>query len=128
WAATAPPSQGKRRGREEREAAWTPVETVDSEAMAFLASEPVGIFDDRNEIEAGDRVVLIVEDDIAFAGILLDLAREKGFKGLVATTGSTALTLAQKYSPAAITLDIRLPDRDGWTVLDRLKHDAKTRH
>ncbi len=110
------------------EAAWTPVESFDSEAMALLSSESAAILDDRNEIESGDRTVLIVEDDITFAGILLDLAREKGFKGLVATNGAVALALAQKYKPCAITLDIRLPDRDGWTVLDRLKHDPQTSH
>jgi CheY-like chemotaxis protein/HAMP domain-containing protein len=116
------------RALKEIEAAWTPAETFDSEALALLSSESAAIVDDRNEIEEGDRTVLIVEDDINFARILLDLAHEKGFKGLVATTGNMALALTHKYSPAAITLDIRLPDRDGWTVLDRLKHDAKTRH
>jgi CheY-like chemotaxis protein/signal transduction histidine kinase/HAMP domain-containing protein len=115
-------------GIKEIEAAWTPVESFDSEAMALLSSESAAILDDRNDIQDGDRVVLIVEDDISFAGILLDLAREKGFKGLVATSGTMALVLAQKYKPAAITLDIRLPDRDGWTVLDRLKHDPQTSH
>ncbi|HEV2883332.1 MAG TPA: response regulator, partial [Pyrinomonadaceae bacterium] len=112
----------------EIEAAWTPVDSFDSEAIALLSSESPAIQDDRNEIQSGDRVVLIVEDDISFAGILLDLAREKGFKGLVATNGTVALALALKYRPAAITLDIRLPDRDGWTVLDRLKHDPATSH
>ena len=110
------------------EAAWTPVENFDDEAMALLSSQSAAIQDDRNDIERGDRTVLIVEDDISFAGILLDLAREKGFKGIVATSGAMALALAQKYTPSAITLDIRLPDRDGWTVLDRLKHDARTSH
>jgi len=80
------------------------------------------------EIEDGDLAVLIIEDDAKFAAILVDLAHEKGFKCLVATTGTAALALAHKYSPAAITLDIRLPDRDGWTILDRLKHDPRTRH
>ncbi|HKO41699.1 MAG TPA: HAMP domain-containing protein [Pyrinomonadaceae bacterium] len=108
--------------------AWTPVENYDDEAFALLSSQSAAIQDDRNEIEKGDRTVLIVEDDIHFASILLDLAREKGFKGLVATNGAMALALAQKYTPSAITLDIRLPDRDGWTVLDRLKHDARTSH
>ncbi|HLN98994.1 MAG TPA: response regulator, partial [Pyrinomonadaceae bacterium] len=112
----------------ETEAAWTPVETFDEEAMALLSSESAALIDDRNEIQSGDRTVLIVEDDLSFAGILLDMAREKGFKGLVATSGAVALALAQKYTPSAITLDIRLPDRDGWTVLDRLKHDPATSH
>jgi CheY-like chemotaxis protein/signal transduction histidine kinase/HAMP domain-containing protein len=112
----------------EIQAAWTPVESFNSEAMALLASESAAVLDDRNEIESGDRTVLIVEDDIPFARILLDLARDKGFKGLVATSGAMALVLAQKYKPSAITLDIRLPDRDGWTVLDRLKHDPATSH
>jgi len=128
-AASTPGSQsGARVGIKEIEAAWTPVESFDSEAIALLSSESAAILDDRIEIQSGDRVVLIVEDDISFAGILLDLAREKGFKGLVATSGAMALALAQKYKPAAITLDIRLPDRDGWTVLDRLKHDPETSH
>src|SRR6185437_4315081 len=78
--------------------------------------------------QEGDRVVLIVEDDANFANILVDQAHEKGFKCLVAQAGTVALALAHKYSPAAITLDIRLPDRDGWAILDRLKHDPRTRH
>ena len=86
------------------------------------------IADDRNDIGPGERVLLIVEDDPGFAQILLDLAHEKGFKGLVATRGDVALALARKYRPDAITLDIMLPDRDGWTVLDRLKHEADTSH
>src|SRR6266508_4280445 len=128
-ATSASASQSRSKvGIKEIEAAWTPVESFDSEAMALLSSESAAILDDRNEIQDGDRLVLIVEDDISFAGILLDLAREKGFKGLVATSGTMALALAQKYKPAAITLDIHLPDRDGWTVLDRLKHDPQTSH
>jgi HAMP domain-containing protein/CheY-like chemotaxis protein len=121
----------QKRSREaagEAEAAWTPLDTLNSEAMALLESESAVVRDDRHEIQSGDRTVLIVEDDVTFAGILLDLAREKGFKGLVATGGTLALALARKYKPSAITLDIRLPDRDGWTVLDRLKHDPATSH
>ncbi|HKP73550.1 MAG TPA: response regulator, partial [Pyrinomonadaceae bacterium] len=106
-------------------AAWTSTAISDIEAAMVAASE---ISDDRNSIFDGERVVLIVEDDLNFARILLDLAREKNFKGVVATRGDAALALARKYKPDAITLDIKLPDRDGWTVLDRLKHDPNTSH
>jgi CheY-like chemotaxis protein len=69
-----------------------------------------------------------VEDDVHFARILLARARETGFKGIVATRGETVPALALEFSPSAITLDIRLPDVDGWALLDRLKHDPSTRH
>ena len=84
--------------------------------------------DDRDSIAEGDRLVLIVEDDVTFASILLDMAHDKGFKGVVATRGESGLQLAKRYRPDAITLDIALPDMEGWTVLDRLKHDKSTRH
>ena len=69
------------------------------------------------------RCCLIVENDLAFARLLLDAAREKGFKGLVTSLGAAALALTREYKPDAITLDICLPDIDGWRVLDRLKND-----
>ncbi|HKZ74828.1 MAG TPA: response regulator, partial [Steroidobacteraceae bacterium] len=84
--------------------------------------------DDREIIHAGDRVLLIVENDLAFARFLLDAAREKGFKGLVTSLGTGALSLACEFKPTAITLDIFLPDMDGWRVMSRLKHDLATRH
>ncbi|MFN6515827.1 MAG: HAMP domain-containing protein [Nostoc sp. CreGUA01] len=84
--------------------------------------------DDRTTINVGDRVLLIVEDDINFARILLDMAQQHGFKVITAQTGTTGLMLAQQFLPSAVLLDIRLPEMDGWTVLDRLKHDANTRH
>ncbi len=89
---------------------------------------PVGLLDDRNDIQQGDRVLLIVEDDLSFARILLDTAHDTGFKGLIALEGRSALALAREYKPAAVTLDILLPDIDGWTVLDHLKADPSTRH
>jgi HAMP domain-containing protein/signal transduction histidine kinase/CheY-like chemotaxis protein len=84
--------------------------------------------DDRNHVRSGDRVLLIVENDLAFARLLLDAAREKGFKGIVTSLGAAALALTQDYKPAAITLDIYLPDMDGWRVLERLKNDMDMRH
>jgi CheY-like chemotaxis protein len=80
------------------------------------------------DIQRNDRILLIVEDDPKFAEILLNVAHEKGFKGLITASGENALELAKQYRPDAITLDLRLPDLDGWVVLDRLKHNAATRH
>ena len=84
--------------------------------------------DDRAEIHPSDAVLLIVEDDPHYARVLLSLARDRGFKGLVARTGADALMLARKHAPMAISLDIFLPDMLGWTVLSELKRDATTRH
>ncbi|MBE9180457.1 response regulator [Oculatella sp. LEGE 06141] len=86
------------------------------------------VADDYGSIQPGDRTLLIVEDDLNFARILLDMAREQGFKVLVASRSEDGLALAREYKPNAIMLDIHLPDLDGWTVLDRLKHDPGTRH
>jgi len=88
----------------------------------------IEIDDDRNLIQAGDAVLLIIEDDITFARILVELAHERAIKVLVALRGGTALSLAREFKPGAITLDINLPDMAGWTILDRLKHDSVTRH
>jgi len=84
--------------------------------------------DDRDRLAPGDRVVLVVEDDFAFARYLYELSHEKGFKALVTSRGASALALAREMKPSAITLDISLPDVDGWRVLDRLKDDPATRH
>jgi CheY-like chemotaxis protein len=73
-------------------------------------------------------VLLIVEDNELFARTLLDTAREQGFKAIIAHTGEAALRLVKDYEPDAITLDLGLPDMDGWFLLDRFKHDAATRH
>jgi CheY-like chemotaxis protein len=84
--------------------------------------------DDRGDIATGDRVLLIVENDLAFARILLAAARRAGFKGVVTGHGASALTMTREYHPAMITLDIHLPDMSGWRILDRLKGDLATRH
>ena len=94
----------------------------------WLEDHEARMDDDRNNIQSGDSVLLIVEDDPTFAAILMERARSQGFKALVALRGSSALTLARNFKPQAITLDVRLPDMSGWTVLDHLKHDPATRH
>lgn len=84
--------------------------------------------DDRDRIEEGDKVLLIIEDDAHFAAILLEMARSRNFKALVALQGDTGLQLAKRYKPNAILLDIQLPVIDGWSVLVKLKNDAEMRH
>ncbi|HEX6693592.1 MAG TPA: response regulator, partial [Longimicrobiales bacterium] len=84
--------------------------------------------DDRNDLTCGDRTLLVIENDVSFAKILRDLAREKSYRALVALDGETGLRLAHEHRPDAITLDMDLPGIDGWQVLDRLKHHPDTRH
>jgi len=84
--------------------------------------------DDRRQITSDDKSLLIVEDDPAFASLLLDLAREKGYKGLVAEDGETGLHLAYYYRPSAVLLDMGLPGISGREVLERLKNNPDTRH
>ncbi len=88
----------------------------------------VTVPDDREEVGAESKVLLIIEDDEEFARTLLEAAREHDFLGVIAVDGKSALELARSVGPDAITLDLRLPDMDGWVVLDRLKHDPQTRH
>ena len=84
--------------------------------------------DDRHEIEPGDTILLTVEDDPHYARIIMDLARDKGFKVVLAMRGADALDLAKQYQPSAVSLDVFLPDMLGWTVLSQLKQNPLTRH
>jgi CheY-like chemotaxis protein/HAMP domain-containing protein/signal transduction histidine kinase len=98
-------------------------------AFALAVAPPVEVLtDDRESVAAGDRVLLIVDDDPHYARILLGLARERGFKGIVAMRGQAALALAREFQPSAVTLDVFLPDMLGWTVLNHLKLNPETRH
>jgi PAS domain S-box-containing protein len=90
--------------------------------------EPESIVDDRDKLTPNDKTLLIIEDDGKFSDILIELARDKGFKCLIATDGKTGLELAEQYPPHAIVLDIGLPQMDGWTVMDKLKDNPNTRH
>jgi len=96
--------------------------------IVLPAARPEEIPDDRETLEPDDIVLLIVEDDPHYTKVLLNLARDKGFKALVAKSGADALSLAHKYKPSAISLDVFLPDMLGWTVLNQLKRDPQTRH
>ncbi len=86
------------------------------------------IADDRDNLNPGESVLLIVEDDPHYARILMDLAHDNGFKVLVAQRGADALALATEFNPNAVSLDVFLPDMLGWSVLSQLKQNPLTRH
>jgi signal transduction histidine kinase/CheY-like chemotaxis protein len=95
---------------------------------ASAALDVPGIDDDRARLQAGDRSLLIVEDDAQFATILRDLGRELGFRCIVAGSAAAAVAAALRHQPAAIVLDLNLPDNSGLGLLDQLKHNPSTRH
>ncbi|MGA3049865.1 MAG: HAMP domain-containing protein [Terracidiphilus sp.] len=105
-----------------------PVSFLPVSSVNVAEHHPERIDDDRGDLETGDEVLLIVEDDVHYAQLICDLSRHKGFKVLHAATGTEALTLAREFHPSAISLDVFLPDMLGWTVLNHLKQDPSTRH
>jgi HAMP domain-containing protein/CheY-like chemotaxis protein/signal transduction histidine kinase len=96
--------------------------------VALPVARQEEIADDRDALGADDPVLLVIEDDPHYARVLISLARDRGFKVLLARTGAEALVLASKYPLAAISLDVFLPDMLGWTVLNHLKRNSATRH
>ncbi|MBH1960334.1 MAG: response regulator [Flavobacteriia bacterium] len=88
---------------------------------------PESIDDDRENIQSGDKVILIIEDDTAFAKILVDFSRTKNYKVIVAVRGDKGIEMAQHFKPLAILLDIQLPIMDGWQVMEALKSDPATK-
>ena len=104
--------------------------TMRSSSAGIVVPDVVeeAVMDDRENIHRGDPVVLIVEDDTRFATILLNMAREAGFKGVVTGQGAAVVSLAKRFRPDAITLDIGLPDMDGFALLDLLKRNPETQH
>ncbi len=93
-----------------------------------LTDIPPDIPDDRDYLTPADKPLLIVEDDAYFAKALLEFGRKKGYKGIISVRGDTVVNLAKTYHPLGILLDIQLPVRNGWEVMEDLKKDPKTRH
>ncbi|SMP32785.1 response regulator [Chryseobacterium profundimaris] len=89
---------------------------------------PEDVADDRESIQDGDKVILIIEDDTNFAKALLKYARMQNYKAVVAVRGDHGVSAALKYRPQAILLDVQLPVKDGWQVMDELKSNSKTKH
>lgn len=106
----------------------TAVEIPDSRPRYLSESIPEAIPDDRDSISESDKSILIVEDDTAFAKALLEYTRERGYKGIVTVRGDQAFDLALTYKPLGVLLDIELPIRSGWEVMEELKADMATRH
>ncbi len=98
-------------------------------ATPYLSdSIPEAVPDDRKTWTAGDKTILIVEDDTHFAKALLDFTRGHGYKGIVSVRGDEAFNLAANYKPMGILLDIQLPVKSGWEVMEELKSNSITRH
>lgn len=108
--------------------------TPDPESISIMelppsdSPVPVILEDDQENLLEGDKILLIIEDDVNFAHILMDMARGRGFKAIVALQGDKGLEMARQYLPDAIILDIQLPVMDGWTILGELKSSSATRH
>ena len=99
------------------------------DAAAGAASrEPAPLADERFPAVAGDRCILIIEDDRNFAKILQDVVKERGFDALVAADGESGIAMAKRFLPSAIVLDVMLPHIDGWGVMRSLKDNPQTRH
>ena len=120
--------------RPEDEPAGTPTATFALEppqpvpAPAGNRKPPRRVEDDREQLTGQRRVLLVIEDDQSFAGILRDLSHEMEFECLVAGSATEALALAKEFDPSAVVLDVGLPDHSGLWVLDQLKRDTRTRH
>jgi len=121
-------SRGKGEAAASIEAPTTELVMPKAKLVAKEVRPAVQVDDDRTNLGPTDKVLLIIEDDIKFANILLEMARGRGFKGLVALQGDIGLQMAKSYKPDAIILDIQLPVIDGWSVLGELKSSAETRH
>jgi len=100
---------------------------MDAGPLFTLSDVPEEIPDDRNYLQPDDKVLLIVEDDTLFAQSLLDFTRKKGYKGIVAVSGDAGIQMARRYHPMGILLDIQLPVKNGWEVMDELKRNPQTR-
>jgi CheY-like chemotaxis protein/CHASE3 domain sensor protein len=98
------------------------------EAAVSRRAVSAAVDDDRNSLSPGARLILVVEDDRAFAAILRDLAHEMGFQCVVTHSANEGLAAAEEFNPSAILLDVNLPDYSGLGVLDQLKRSARTRH
>ncbi|WP_243688386.1 response regulator [Geotalea toluenoxydans] len=103
-------------------AGLAPVRPIQAPSAASILA------DDREKLQQGQRSILLIEDDLNFARILMEMVRERGFAALAAANGEDGLYLADHCLPDAIILDVMLPHVDGWGVMRLLKENPRTRH
>jgi HAMP domain-containing protein/signal transduction histidine kinase/DNA-binding response OmpR family regulator len=104
------------------------IKVAEAKEMDVLNEIINEVGDDRNNIVATDKVLLVVEDDVRFAKIMIEKAHEMNLKVVVATGFGNVFELTNKYNPIAVTLDVKLPDASGWRILDLFKNDINFRH
>jgi CheY-like chemotaxis protein len=106
-----------------------PISKKSAPETKYISTEiPENVPDDRKMISQNDKVILIIDDDVNFAKSLLDYTRKRGYKGIVAVRGDEGIELAKQFLPSGILLDIQLPVKSGWDVIEDLKEDPRTRH
>ncbi|WP_405081108.1 response regulator [Paenibacillus chitinolyticus] len=117
-------SEQAKRGKNSFQESFVPDISITNPKLLQLAE----MEDDRDNLQPGDTLLLIIEEDAEFASTLLNLARQRSFKAIVASQGDQGLALAHAYKPDAILLDIQLPVLDGWSIISRLKGRPELRH
>ncbi|WP_415327606.1 response regulator [Chryseobacterium sp. MMS23-Vi53] len=101
---------------------------IDIKESIITLEIPENVADDRNDIQKNDKVILIIEDDTNFAKALIKYAHLQNYKAVVEVRGDRGLPAALQYHPHAILLDVQLPVKDGWQVMDELKSNPETKH
>jgi CheY-like chemotaxis protein len=118
------PKQIKPAGQQQ--ASFVKSESAVSAASAIELRPTLYINDDRNQIDDGDKTILVIEDDQKFAQVLMKTVRSSGYKCLAAADGRSGLYLATEFQLCGILLDMGLPDIDGIQVIKQLKYQART--
>ncbi|HYH37037.1 MAG TPA: HAMP domain-containing protein, partial [Azospirillum sp.] len=108
-------------------ATHAPVSAATAAAERFMLTQ-TDHHDDREALNGGDMVMVLVEPDPTAARSIMELAREKDFKVVLSQTGNAAIPLIRKVKPSAVTIDLHLPDIDGLALLELIKHDLELRH
>jgi signal transduction histidine kinase/DNA-binding response OmpR family regulator len=108
-----------------------PAELPGSRPPQQIVEAPV----EKNEMEresmqdiAPGSIILVIDDDPEACELIERNLTKDGFKVVTANSGEQGLRLAHETQPAAITLDVMMPEMDGWSVLRALKADPVLRH